>query len=126
VPAAIFVEVFVAGHFVRYILRASDAIFAVIARTRPNIECVILADSANVITELVGAGKSSTLAFFEAIRVASASYFSVSSRNYCRGLIPVFIYIQAIFARAVNRKRQVGSVHFESLAIADMTHAEEQ
>jgi hypothetical protein len=75
---------------------------------------------------LVGAGKSSPLAFFEAIRISSASYFSVSSQNDSRGLIPIFIHVEAIFAGPVDGKRQVGSVHFESLAIADMTQAEEQ
>jgi hypothetical protein len=125
VPAAIFVEIFVASHFIGHILRAADTVFAVIASAAPNIKRILFADTADVICELVGPRKRSLLAFFKTIRTAAAGYLSVSAPNSCGGLIAVFVYIETILARAVDRKRQVRSVHLECLAIVEVAHAEE-
>jgi hypothetical protein len=126
VPAAVVVKIFVAGHLVGYVLRTADAIFTIIPSSGPNIKRILFADSADVICELVGARKRSLLAFFKTIRTAAPGDFSVSAPNSCRRLIAVLIYVEAIFAGAIHVKCQVGSVHFESLAIVEVAHAEEQ
>jgi hypothetical protein len=124
VPAAIVVEVFVAGHLVGNITRALDSVLAVVAGAGPLVERITLSDSAYIVAKLLDAGKNSLLPFLKTIRAASARYFSVAAPNYCCGLVAILIYVQPIFARLINGQCQVRCVNLESLTVTEMTHAE--
>jgi hypothetical protein len=124
VPAAIIVEVFVAGHFVGNITRASAPIFAVVAGARPLIESIALTDCAHIVAKLLDASKNSLLPFLKTIRAASARDLSVAVPHHCSGLVATLIYVQPIFARLINGQCQVRRVNLESLTVTEMTHTE--
>ena len=54
-PAAIVVEILVAGHILRNVFATASLIFALVARLRPAAEIIGRLDAGDVITQLVGA-----------------------------------------------------------------------
>jgi hypothetical protein len=124
VPLAVFIEVFVAGDIVRNILPAAATVFAFVARQAPSREIIIVPNFTYIVRKLIDAGKISLLSFPQAIRIAAARDLRIAVKNYGSRLIAIFIHVQAILARLIHVERQVGRVHFERLAVTQVTYAE--
>ena len=66
-PLAVIVKIFVAGHFVRNIAGAANAVLAIVASAAPDIKRILLTDFAYIVGKLVDTGEASALAFLQTI-----------------------------------------------------------
>src|SRR6266496_2264541 len=126
VPATVFIEVLVAGHFWGDILRAANAIQTPIAIEAPPREIVIAADLGYVVAQLIDTGEGSLLAITQAIRTAASGDFGTAMPNGRDRLIAILVDVDAVLARLSHIESEVRSINLKGLVAADVTHAEKQ
>src|SRR6185503_5975186 len=104
-PTAVFIQIFVAGHFRRNILRTANSVIAAIPVQAPASEIILSLDFPDVVAQLVDSVEHSLLPLDEAVRTAAPGDFRRSMPHDCRGLVSVFIYIDSVFARFSHIER---------------------
>jgi hypothetical protein len=124
-PIAVFVEVFVTGHFGRNVFRATEVVLPTVAIHSPALEIIWLVDSSYIVGKLISPRKPAFLSFCQAVRVSSACNFSVAAKHLGDSLVSVFIYIDAVLAGLINVERQVGGVNFKSIVLIEVSYPEE-
>jgi hypothetical protein len=125
VPAAIIIEILIAGHVGRNILGATDAILVFIATQAPAAEGVLGADPADVIAELIDSRKCALLAFGETIGISRARNLAFTAPDGRNRLIAIGIHVQAELPWADGVESEIGGIDLEAVISRVMAHPEE-
>jgi hypothetical protein len=123
-PAAVIVEIFVAGHVSRHVLAAAGPVFALVARLRPPAKIVGRLNIGDVIAQLIGAREGAFLPFIQAIRISGAGDFSFATIDSGDRLIAVLIGVHAKGTGAIYVESQVRRIDFKGVIAVETANAE--
>ncbi len=116
-PLAVAVEIFVADHVARQILRRWREVITAIAIVAPAVEIVRIANINHVDVQGVGSGESSSLPFVDGKRLAVAGGLAFAQPNAYDRVVSVRARLDAIVSGPENRERLVGRVDLKVLVI---------
>ena len=118
------VEIFVADHVGRNILRRRKPLFTSIALDVPLLKLVWLGERLRVIAHLIRSREGVLLTGPRVISLASRSCFGRAAFDGHSAGTAIRAYVNAIFTWAQNRECQIRSINLVAFVIFQMTHAQ--
>ena len=101
-PRSMIVEIFVADHVGRNILRRRKPLFTSIALDVPLLKLVWLRERLRVVADLIRSGESVLLTGSGIVSLATRSYFGRASFDIHRARVAIRAYINTVFAWPQN------------------------
>ena len=123
-PRSMIVEIFVADHVGRNILRRRKPLFTSIALDVPLLKLVWLRERLRVVADLIRSGESVLLTGSGIVSLATRSYFGRAAFDGHSAGTTIRAYVNAIFTWTQNRECQIGSINLVAFVIFQMTHAQ--
>src|SRR5580704_2150212 len=122
-PRSIGIEIFVPDNLSGDITRGRRVVFTVIAIRAPTIEVVGIGNIVGAVVNLVRALKCVLLAAAQVVVLAARGYCAGAVAYRDEGFCAIRVHVHAIFTRARNRERDVGSVNLVDLVVPHMQDA---
>ena len=123
-PGAVVVEVVVADHVARYVVRGDRVIFFAVALSSPTVEAVGAGSLFNDVVDVVRAGEFPALTGMHFIGLAAGGNFTFAANHRHTRRVAVFININAKCASLLHGESQIRSVNLVEIAFAKFTDAE--
>ena len=97
-----------------------------VALKRPIVEIIGARQLRDVVVQLIGAGEAGRLAGHDGVGISAARDFTAAAPHAHIGDIPGAVHVDPVFAGALQVERQIGSVHFDQIAVIEMAHSQHQ
>ncbi len=121
-PVAIFVKIFVPGHFARNVVRGIRAVFRLVALECPVVKSIVVGNLAEIIFQMIGTGERGALVSHNRIGRASARNLAASAPHRHFGAIAVRIDVNPIISRLQDSERDVRRVDLIGVFVVHVTH----
>jgi len=120
-PAAILVEVVIAGDFARNVTCGRRLVFAAVARGAPLVEFVSSPGGREVIGDLIVASHHYPLTRVNRERLTAPRHFALAIAHRDNGGLRIRIRVDAVFAGTIQSEGHVGRIDLENLVLCQIT-----
>ena len=125
-PAAVLIQVVIAGHFAGNVTRRLRLVFPAVARGAPLVPCIGSRSGCEVVVDLIVAPHDYPLARIDRERLPSARHLTLPIANRDDGGLGIGIGVDAVFAGTKQSEGQVGRVDLENLILREIAHADRE
>ena len=125
-PVAVFIEIVIADHVGRKILRRARILEAMVASLRPDIEIIRLVYrldvGINLVVVIASAAECPALSAAQRKALPAAVGFAIAFTHADHGVISIIAGFEAIVPRLQCRKRQIRRIDFEVVVAPESPH----
>jgi hypothetical protein len=120
---AVVVEIFIACHFRRNVIRGLGRVFPAVAAEHPILEAVRRRDLANLVIEFFRAGKDCALPAHDSERASASGDFAPAFINGYNRLVAVGTGIKPVFTGSLDGECQIRRINFDRVVVIQMPDA---
>src|SRR6266436_4163879 len=123
-PIAVVVEVGVAGHLARNVLRGDRVVFLKIAFFGPLVQTVEARRLRDVVLRIFSSIELCTFSAVHFIRLAASGNYAFSTNHRDAARVAIFVDVNAKSTSLLHGESEIGRIHFVQIALAQLADAE--
>jgi len=123
-PFAVVIEVGVAGHVARDVLRGDRVVFLEISLVGPPIQTVGARRLRDAVFRIVSSIKFGALSGVDFIRLAASSHFSFATNHRDAARLAIFVNVNAESSGLLNGEGKIGCIHFVYVSLTQLADSE--